>query len=181
MLDFDLAELYRVETRALKQAVRRNTQRFEGDDFMIELSVNEYNDLKNRLRSQFVILEIDNRGKYPKYPPYAFTEQGVAMLSSVLRSETAIVVNRSIMRAFVAMRNYITTTKYITTELAEIRTKLSLLERADEDNVEAINDLSEDMRKELDNIYQAIAALSVKVPQANKPRNKIGYKTEFDK
>ena len=173
MLDFDLAELYEVETRALKQAVRRNIERFEGEDFMFELSEGEYNILKDRLRSQIVILEIDGRGKYPKYPPFAFTEMGVAMLSSVLRSETAIRVNRAIMRAFVAMRNYITTTTQITAELSEIRAKLALLERADAENAEAVSDLSEDMRKELDNIYQAIAALSIH-PQ--RTRNPIGYK-----
>lgn len=175
MLDFDLAELYQVETRVLKQAVRRNIERFEGDDFMFELSDDEYNVLKDRLRSQNVILEIDGRGKYPKYPPFAFTEIGVAMLSSVLRSNAAIQANRAIMRAFVAMRNYITTTTQITSELAEIRAKLTLLERADEDNAEAINDLSEDMRKELDSIYQAIAVLSIKPVQT---RKKIGYKKE---
>lgn len=173
MLDFDLAELYGVETRVLKQAVRRNIERFEGEDFMFELSEGEYNILKDRLRSQIVILEIDGRGKYPKYPPFAFTEMGVAMLSSVLRSETAIRVNRAIMRAFVAMRNYITTTTQITAELSEIRAKLALLERADAENAEAVSDLSEDMRKELDNIYQAIAALSIH-PQ--RTRNPIGYK-----
>ena len=175
MLDFDLAELYQVETRVLKQAVRRNIERFEGDDFMFELSEDEYNVLKDRLRSQNVILEIDGRGKYPKYPPFAFTEIGVAMLSSVLRSNAAIQANRAIMRAFVSMRNYITTTTQMTSELAEIRAKLTLLERADEDNAEAINDLSEDMRKELDSIYQAIAALSIKPVQT---RKKIGYKKE---
>lgn len=74
------------------------------------------------------------------------------------------------------MRNYITTTSAVTAELAEIRAKLALLERNVEDNAEAINDLSEDMRKELDNIYQAIAALSVKPQQVEKPRNPIGYK-----
>ena len=88
------------------------------------------------------------------------------MLSAVLRSPTAIQVSIRIMDAFVAMRNYIMTTSTITAELSEIRAKLTLLERADEDNAEAVNDLSEDMRKELDNIYEAIAALSVKVPQA---------------
>ena len=108
--------------------------------------------------------------------PYAFTEQGVAMLSGLLNSDIAINANIAIMRAFVAMRNYITTTTQITAELAEIRAKLTLLERADEDNAEAVNDLSEDMRRELDNIYQAIAALSVKTPSINKPRNPIGYK-----
>lgn len=175
MLDFDLANLYQVETKRLKESVRRNIERFEGEDFMFELSEEEYNVLKDRLRSQNVILEIDGRGKYPKYPPFAFTEIGVAMLSSVLRSNAAIQANRAIMRAFVAMRNYITTTTQMTSELAEIRAKLTLLERADEDNAEAINDLSEDMRKELDSIYQAIAALSIKPVQT---RKKIGYKKE---
>lgn len=100
--------------------------------------------------------------------PYAFTEQGVAMLSVVLKSPMAVQTSIAIMRVFVAMRNYIMTTSTITAELSEIRAKLALLERADEDNAEAVNDLSEDMRKELDNIYEAIAALSVKVPEARK-------------
>ena len=172
MLDFDLAELYQVETRTLKQAVRRNIERFPSD-FMFEITESEYNYLKNSMTSQIVI---SNERGGRRYMPFAFTEQGVAMLSSVLRSETAIQVNIAIMRAFVAMRNYITTTTQITAELSEIRAKLALLERADEDNAEAVNDLSEDMRKELDNIYQAIAALSIKVPQARKAGQPIGFK-----
>lgn len=176
MLDFDLAEIYQVETRVLKQAVRRNAQRFEGNDFMFELSDLEYSNLKEHLRSQVVMLDVDGRGRFPKYPPFAFTEIGVAMLSSVLRSETAIQANRAIMRAFVAMRNYIASATTVTAELAEIRAKLALLERNDEDNMEAVNDLSEDMRKELDNIYQAIAALSIKPQQAQQPRKPIGFK-----
>ena len=172
MLDFDLAELYQVETRTLKQAVRRNIERFPSD-FMFEITESEYNYLKNSMTSQIVI---SNERGGRRYMPFAFTEQGVAMLSSVLRSETAIQVNIAIMRAFVAMRNYITTTTTVTAELSEIRAKLALLERADEDNAEAVNDLSEDMRKELDNIYQAIAALSIKVPQARKVGQPIGFK-----
>ena len=172
MLDFDLAELYQVETRTLKQAVRRNIERFPSD-FIFEITESEYNYLKNSMTSQIVI---SNERGGRRYMPFAFTEQGVAMLSSVLRSETAIQVNIAIMRAFVAMRNYITTTTQITAELSEIRAKLALLERADEDNAEAVNDLSEDMRKELDNIYQAIAALSIKVPQARKVGQPIGFK-----
>ena len=168
MLDFDLAELYQVPTKALKQAVRRNSERFP-PDFMFEITESEYNALKTSLRSQIVT---SNKGGV-RYMPFAFTEQGVAMLSSVLRSETAIQVNIAIMRAFVAMRNYITTTTQITAELSEIRAKLALLERADAENAEAVSDLSEDMRKELDNIYQAIAALSIH-PQ--RTRNPIGYK-----
>ena len=172
MLDFDLAELYQVETRTLKQAVRSNIERFPSD-FMFEITESEYNYLKNSMTSQILI---SNERGGRRYMPFAFTEQWVAMLSSVLRSETAIQVNIAIMRAFVAMRNYITTTTQITAELSEIRAKLALLERADEDNAEAVNDLSEDMRKELDNIYQAIAALSVKIPQARKVGQPIGFK-----
>ena len=178
MLDFDLAELYQVETKRLKEAVRRNIERFEGDDFMFELSETEYNALKNRLRSQIASLEVDGRGKFPKYPPFAFTEQGVAMLSSVLRSETAIQINRGIIRAFVQIRNYLSTTTAITSELAEIRAKLALLERNDEENMTAINDLSEDLRKDIDNIYLAIAELSIKPKTAEPARKPIGYKKE---
>lgn len=172
MLDFDLAKLYQVETRALKQAVRRNIERFP-EDFMFEITEPEYNYLKNSLTSQIVI---SNERGGRRYMPFAFTEQGVAMLSSVLRSRTAIQANIAIMRAFVAMRNYITTTTTVTAELSEIRARLALLERADEDNAEAVNDLSEDMRKELDNIYEAIAALSVRIPEVKKPREPIGFK-----
>ena len=169
MLDFDLAPLYQVQTKVLKQAVRRNIERFPSD-FMFEITLDEYNSLKDSLRTT-------SRVKRPKTSlPYAFTEQGVAMLSAVLRSGMAIQVSISIMKAFVAMRNYITTATTVTSELAEIRAKLALLERADEDNAEAVNDLSEDMRKELDNIYEAIAALSVKVPEARKQPRPIGFK-----
>ena len=180
MLDFDLAELYQVETKRLKESVRRNIERFEGDDFMFELSYEEYNSLIISLRSQ--IATSNERGGR-RHMPFAFTEQGVAMLSSVLiKSERAIQVNRSIIRAFVAMRNYIMSTKTITSELEAIKAKLELLERNDEDNLEAINDLSEDMRQEIDTIYQAIAALSVKEPIQNNPqRQKIGFKTNNNK
>ena len=101
---------------------------------------------------------------------------GGAMLLRVLSSETAIRVNLAIMRAFVAMRNYVMTTTTVTTELAEIRARLALLEQTGKDNAEAVIDLSEDMRKELDNIYEAIATLSVKVPQTRKFPQPIGVK-----
>ena len=179
MLDFDLAELYQVETKRLKESVRRNIERFEGDDFMFELTSEEYNSLIISLRSQ--IATSNERGGR-RHMPFAFTEQGVAMLSSVLKSERAIQVNRSIIRAFVAMRNYIMSTKTITSELEAIKAKLELLERNDENNLEAINDLSEDMRQEIDTIYQAIAALSVKEQTQNEQqRKKIGFKTQNNK
>ena len=177
MLDFDLAELYQVETKRLKEAVRRNIERFEGDDFMFELSDNEYNALKGRLRSQIASLEIDGKGKYPKYSPFAFTEEGVAMLSGVLRSSVAVQVNRAIMRAFVAMNNYLIQVSQYSAELAELRSRLLLVEREVRENLEAMNDLSEDVRRDFDTVFEAIGALSVKLPQAQKPRTTIGFKT----
>ena len=109
MLDFDLAELYEIETKWLKEAVRRNIDRFPAD-FMFELTRNEY----NFLRTQLATLE-NGRGKYSKYNPYAFTEHGVAMLASVLHNQKAIEVNIQIVRTFVFLRQYAMTYK----ELAE--------------------------------------------------------------
>ena len=177
MLDFDLANLYQVETKRLKESVRRNIERFEGEDFMFELSEEEYNVLKDRLRSQIASLEIDGKGKYPKYSPFAFTEEGVAMLSGALRSSVAVQVNRAIMRAFVAMNNYLIQVSQYSAELAELRSRLLLVEREVRENLEAMNDLSEDVRRDFDTVFEAIGALSVKLPQAQKPRTTIGFKT----
>lgn len=168
MLDRDLAELYEVQTKVLNQAVKRNIKRFPAD-FMFQLNKEEFENLRSQI--------VTSRWGGTRTMPYAFTEQGVAMLSGLLNSDRAIQANIAIMRAFVAMRNYITTTTTVTAEIAEIRAKLALLERNDEENMEAVNDLSEDMRKELDNIYQAIAVLSIK-PQNTQSRKPIGYKTD---
>ena len=178
MLDFDLAELYQVETKVLKQAVRRNLERFP-EDFMFEMTEQEYNSLIISLRSQFVT---SNERGGRRHMPFAFTEHGVIMLASLLRSEIAVQMSVQITRAFVAMRNYIMSTRHIESELAELRAKLELLERNDEDNLAAVNDLSEDMREEISNIYQAIAALSVKVSdQAARPvQRRLGFKTAND-
>ena len=170
ILDFDLAELYQVETKALKQSVRRNLDRFP-EDFMFELTELEYNSLIISLRSQFVT---SNAKGGRRYMPFAFTEHGVIMLASLLRSDIAVQTSIQITRAFVAMRNYIMSTQHIESELAALKAKIELLERNDEENLEAINDLSEDVRKEIDSIYQAIAALSVRPPEP--PRAKIGFK-----
>lgn len=175
MLDFDLANLYQVETKVLKQAVRRNIERFP-EDFMFEISNEEYNSLKISIRSQIVTLEIDGRGKYPKYPPFAFTEMGVAMLSSVLRSRTAIQVNIAIMRVFVAMRNYLSQASQHSAQINELRCRLQLLEQEVRENLKAMNDMGEDIGKDIDAIYQAIGALSVKLPQIRKEPQKIGFK-----
>lgn len=101
MLDFDLAELYGVETKRLKEAVRRNIERFEGEDFMFALSEKEYEILEdaNCDHSSLTSQKTTSNWGGRRYLPFAFTEMGVAMLSSVLRSETAIRVNRAIMRA----------------------------------------------------------------------------------
>ena len=178
MLDFDLAALYQVETKVLKQSVRRNLDRFP-EDFMFEMTEQEYNSLIISLRSQIVT---SNERGGRRHMPFAFTEHGVIMLASLLRSEIAVQMSVQITRAFVAMRNYIMSTRHIESELAELRAKLELLERNDEDNLGAINDLSEDMRNEIATIYDAIAALSVKAqqPGPQPPRQKFGFKTRND-
>jgi hypothetical protein len=175
MLDRDLAELYRVTTSALNQAVKRNIKRFP-DDFMFQLTSDEF----ANLISQNVISSWGGVRKMP----FVFTEQGVAMLSGVLKSDVAIAANILIMRAFVAMRNYITTTTAITAELSEIRARLAVLEKNDEilrrdseDSLEALNDLSEDIRKDINNLYEAIGELSIKpTPTSTTYRQPIGYK-----
>ena len=115
MLDFQLAELYQVETRALKQAVRRNPDRFPSD-FMFELTRGEITDLV----SQNVIPSL---GKLGGATPMAFTEQGVAMLSSVLRSERAVQVNIAIMRAFVRLRELLSSNADLARKLEDIEKK----------------------------------------------------------
>jgi hypothetical protein len=100
ILDFELAKLYEVETRVLKQAVRRNIERFP-EDFLFTLTLDEW----NAIRSQIVMFN-KGKGNFPKYLPFAFTEQGVAMLSAVLNSTRAVHTSISIMRAFVMMRQW---------------------------------------------------------------------------
>jgi len=111
MLDFDLAFLYQIETKVLKQAVRRNIDRFP-EDFMFELTIEEF----DNLRSQIVTSSYGGT----RYMPFAFTEQGVAMLSSVLNSKKAIEVNIAIMRTFVVLRNSILSLEEITNRVSEI-------------------------------------------------------------
>lgn len=125
ILDSELAALYGVATKVLLQAVKRNSERFP-EDFMLRLTVREW----ELLRSQSVTLKTGS-GRHRKYLPYAFTEQGVAMLSSVLRSAGAITVNVQIMRAFVRMRELLSSNR----ELAE---KLDQLERKLQSHDEAI-------------------------------------------
>lgn len=123
MLDADLAELYGVTTKALNQAVRRNRNRFP-EDFMIQLTRAEVEDLN---RSQIVTGSQKHRD--PRFPPYAFTEQGVAMLSSVLRSQRAVEVNIEIMRAFVRLRKFLAAHKELTAKLTELEGRVATHDR----------------------------------------------------
>lgn len=114
MLDMDLAKIYEVETRVLKQAVRRNIDRFP-EDFMFELTKDEW----EFIRSQNVMFKT-GKGNFPKYLPFAFTEQGVAMLSAVLNSNRAIQTSILIMRAFVMMRQFTLTHQELSEKLLEL-------------------------------------------------------------
>ena len=152
MFDFDLAELYEVETKRLKEAVRRNINRFPSD-FMFELTKIEF----ESLRTQFAT---SKRGGI-RYAPFAFTEQGVAMLSSVLNSDKAIEVNISIIRAFVFIRQYALTHKDLTDKLKELESTYN---------------------KKFKDVYEAINYLlkQDKVSTDQKVRKQIGFKTKED-
>jgi phage regulator Rha-like protein len=149
MLDFDLADMYETETKRLKEAVRRNINRFPSD-FMFELTNDEY----NSLRTQFATLKNLGRGEHRKYLPFAFTEQGVAMLASVLKSEKAIEVNIQIVRAFVILRQY-------ALGYAELNQKLEafMLET----------------NMQFSDIYQALTEIASQNEKDKKPLNPIGY------
>ncbi|WP_350288968.1 ORF6N domain-containing protein [uncultured Croceitalea sp.] len=153
LLDFDLAELYGTETKKLKQAVRRNIDRFPFD-FMFELTKEEY----TALRSQIVTLEHQGRGKYSKYNPFAFTEQGVAMLASVLRSPKAIEANIRIVRAFVFLRKYALSHTELTKKLQVLEAKYN---------------------KQFNDVFEAINYLLQKNQEQTEQRNRkrIGYKS----
>ncbi|MBR6054162.1 MAG: ORF6N domain-containing protein [Bacteroidales bacterium] len=174
MLDSDLAKLYGVETRTLKQAVRRNISRFPAD-FMFELTIEESKALSTR--SQIVTLKESGRGLNTKYKPFVFTELGVAMLSSVLHSEVAIQANIRIMRAFVQVREYLIDTSSLSAEVKELKARVDLLENRQEETLSAVNDLSEDVRRDIDSLYIAIGELAAKLEEKKKtPTPRIGFK-----
>ena len=166
MLDYDLAALYEVSTKQLNLAVKRNSERFP-DDFMFQLTLEEW----NALRFQF---ETSNTRGGRRYAPYAFTEQGLAMLSGILNSPVAIQVNIAIMRTFVAIRQSIMPLGS-NSDMKQIENKISVLEAVSEETLAALNDLSEDTRKEFDDIYIALSEMADKQKQITKPRRKIGY------
>jgi len=134
MLDADLAELYGVETKVLLQAVKRNLDRFP-KDFMFQLDGNEW----ETLRSQFVTSNPGRGGR--RYAPYSFTEQGVAMLSSVLNSPRAIAVNIEVMRAFVRLREMLSSNKELAAKLDDLERKLKTHDQAIAGILDAIRQL----------------------------------------
>ena len=173
MLDFDLAQMYEVETKRLNEAVRRNLKRFEGDDFMFRLTKDEIAQVGSR--SQIATLN-RGRGSNIKYLPYAFTELGVAMLSSVLKSETAINVNRDIMRAFVHFRHLAATLPLPNTnaDVVQLRKDFEELKLDIEDILHDQNDINESTRFQLDAISTALAELQAE--HRHQPKRKpIGF------
>ncbi|MCR9010675.1 ORF6N domain-containing protein [Gabonibacter chumensis] len=170
MLDFDFAELYGIETKRLKEAVRRNLDRFEGDDFMFQLTKEEMTELS---RSQFATLKKSRGSVMHKYPPFVFGELGVAMLSSVLNSKTAIEINRGIMRAFVAIRQSIG--NFSVDKITELQNELKELKEYLESVFVDYNDINDDTRMQLELINQTLAELQVQKKLENKPRNPIGF------
>jgi hypothetical protein len=170
MLDFDLAEMYGTETSQLKRAVRRNIDRFEGDDFMFEVTRDELS------RCQFGILN-KGRGSNIKYLPFAFTELGVAMLSSVLNSKPAIEINRGIMRAFVAVRKMLSSP--IESRVEKIETQVKELKQYVEEVLVDQNDINEDTMAQLELINQVLAKLHAKDRKSGE-RRRIGYKYKDD-
>lgn len=160
MLDFDLADSYGIETKQLKRQVKRNLERFEGEDFMFVVTWEELS------RCQIGTMNI-RRGQNIKYPPFAFTELGVAMLSSVLTSPVAIKINRDIMRAFVAIRHALPNmaTKQ---DVEELRRRIKALEESGMDTKVEI----EETREELIKVYEALTQLGEKQQE---PLPEIGY------
>lgn len=167
MLDFDLSEMYGTETKYLKRSVKRNIERFEGEDFMFELTKEELS------RCNFGTLN-NQRGSNFKYMPFAFTELGVAMLSSVLNSKTAIEVNRGIMRAFVAVRQLLLNAP--ADPVRELQNEVKELKEYIEDVFSDYNDINDDTRVQLELINQTLAELQAQKIQTEKPRNPIGFR-----
>ena len=166
ILDFDLAEMYDVETRVLNQSVKRNIERFP-PDFMFQLNIQEF----NNLISQFVISSWGGTRKLP----YAFTEQGVAMLSGLLSSKVAINVNIAIMRAFVAIRQMLLNYQP-TNEVIQIQNEVKQLKQYIEDVFTDYNDINEDTRIQLELINETLAELQTAQKYTEIPRKPIGFK-----
>ena len=169
MIDRDLAELYQVTTGNLNKSVQRNIKRFPSD-FMFQLTKEEFDQLKTNLIFQNGTSSWGGTRKLP----YAFTEQGLAMLSGVLNSDTAIEVNIAIMRAFVAVRQLITTSP--ANCLDSLEQEVQNLKAYIEEVFTDLNDINEDTRIQLELINRTLAEMQSSKRQSDKPRNKIGFK-----
>ncbi|WP_217938308.1 ORF6N domain-containing protein [Bacteroides acidifaciens] len=166
MLDFDLAEMYGVETKRLKEQVRRNIERFPAE-FMFELTKEEV----TISRSQIATLKT-GQGYNIKYLPFAFTEYGIVMLSSVLKSKTAVEVNINIIRAFVRMRQYLLS-NIPKKELEELKQRIEYLE-------EDITSDRESYEKQFDDLFNAFAKISAIIQSRQTPLDRVkieGFKT----
>ena len=155
MIDRDLAELYGVETKRLKEQVNRNIERFP-EQFMFQLSLDEYQNVKKSLWSQIATIENneDLRGRHTKYLPYAFTEQGVVMLSAVLRSEKAVRVSIEIMNAFVQMRHYLHNNLNLAGRLTAVENKVdSKFKTIDENFSKIFNALDSNPKKAKEGVF----------------------------
>jgi len=169
MLDFDLAKMYSVETRVLNQAVKRNIERFP-EDFMFQLNEYEWNNMS----SQFVMT---SKSKRPKSAlPLVFTEHGVTMLSSILRSKTAIQVNIQIVRAFVVMRKLLSVTSV--DRVTELQSEIKEIKAYLEEVFTDYNGINEDTRMQIELINESLAQLHTDKKIADKPRNRIGFISE---
>lgn len=174
MLDFELAELYEVEVSQLKRQVRRNIDRFP-KDFMFELTRDEY----ISLRCQNGIIKA-SRGQHSKYLPFAFTEEGVAMLSGILRSKTAVQVNINIMRAFVAIRHAVAAMQFADLRYEQLSHKVDQLNNYIEEILHDQNDVNQMQEQTNNEIAIQIAAINDALDQLrvtqSQPRTPIGYK-----
>ena len=168
MLDSDLAELYMVETKNLKRAVRANIERFP-DDFMFELTKEEYDSLRCK---NFTLKS--GRGQHSKYLPFAFTREGIAMLSGLLRSPIAVQANINIMRAFFQMQEALLIVSNTQLQLEQIRSEIKQLRTDMNDTLADQNEINEMTRAQLDAISDALTELQSqgKTPL---PLPEIGY------
>jgi ORF6N domain len=167
MLDRDLSEMYGVETRRLNEQIKRNMKRFP-EDFMFQLTGEEFENLK----SQFATSRWGGTRKIS----YVFTELGVAMLSSVLNSDTAIEINMSIMRAFITIRQLVLNSPI--NKVDEIKNELRELKEYIEEVFTDYNDINEDTRMQIELINESLAQLHTDKKVADKPRKRIGFITE---
>ena len=174
MLDRDLAELYHVETKQLKRQVKRNISRFP-EDFMFELTYEE----NDALRCQIGTLK---RGEHSKYLPYAFTELGVAMLSTVLTSEIAIQMNINIMRAFVLMRQALSEMSATNLRVEQLSRRVDNLNHYVNDILRDQNDINEATALQIDLIQDSLAELHAEKTERDEEntRRRIGFRVEKD-